>query len=87
MKLTGRRESSNFEDRRGKGGKVALGGSIGAIIIGALITLLGGGNAGDVAQQVISTMQQGQTENYTPTAQEEQFKTFALQILASTEDV
>ena len=87
MKLTGRRESTNYEDRRGKGGKVALGGGIGAIIIGALITLLGGGNAGDVAQQVISTMQQGQTENYTPTAQEEEFKTFALQILASTEDV
>lgn len=89
MKLTGRRESTNFEDRRGKGGKVAIGGGIGAIIIAALFTLLGGGNAGDVVQQVINTAQQGgaQAENYTPTAQEEQFKTFALQILASTEDV
>lgn len=89
MKLSGRRESTNFEDRRGKGGKIAVGGGIGAIIIAALFTLLGGGNAGDVVQQVINTAQQGgtQTENYTPTAQEEQFKTFALQILASTEDV
>ncbi len=87
MKLTGRRQSTNYEDRRGNGGKIAIGGGIGAIIIGAIITLLGGGNAGDVAQQVISNMQTTQTESYTPTAQEEEFKTFALQILASTEDV
>lgn len=87
MKLTGRRQSTNYEDRRGNGGKIAIGGGIGAIIIGAIITLLGGGNAGDVAQQVISNMQTTQTESYTPTVQEEEFKTFALQILASTEDV
>ena len=52
------------------------------------MTLLNGGNVGDVAQQVISTATSGQqTENYTPTAQEEEFAVFAKQILASTEDV
>ena len=85
MKLTGRRESTNFEDRRGKGGKTALvGGGAGAIII-ALIVMLLGGNPSDVMQQLGKTgVQSGE---YTPTEQEEQLKTFALQILASTEDV
>jgi predicted metalloprotease len=85
MDLKGRRQSTNFEDRRGKGGKTALiGGGAGAIII-ALLALFLGGNPSDVLQQISS--QSVQTEQYTPSAQEEQLKTFALQILASTEDV
>ena len=84
MNLNGRRQSSNYEDRRGKSGKVA-GLGIGGVIIVGLLTLLLGGNPGDVIQQLGNQM--GSTEEYTPSAQEEQFKTFALQILASTEDV
>ena len=84
MNLNGRRQSSNYEDRRGKGGKMAGLGIGGAIIVG-LIALLMGGNPGDVIQQL--SEQTASTEAYTPTAEEEQLKTFALQILASTEDV
>ena len=85
MDLKGRRQSTNFEDRRGKsGGKIAGLGIGGAIIVGLLALLLGG-NPTEVIQQLGS--QTGTTEEYTPTAQEEQLKTFALQILASTEDV
>ena len=86
MDLNGRRQSTNFEDRRGKGsvGKIAGLGGGGAIIVAILMLLLGG-NPSDVIQQVTSGSMQ--SEEYTPTAQEEAFKTFALQILASTEDV
>ena len=86
MKLNGRRESTNYEDRRGAGGRRIAGfGGAGAVIIALLYMLLGGGNAGDVLQQLGSADVQG--GEYVPTGQEEQLKTFALQILASTEDV
>ena len=86
MDLNGRRQSTNFEDRRGKGsaGKIAGIGGGGAIIV-ALIMLFLGKDPSQVIQQVASNSIE--TEQYTPTAQEEEFKTFALQILASTEDV
>ena len=87
MDLNGRRQSTNFEDRRGKGSgaKIAGLGGGGAIIV-AIIMFLMGRNPSEVIQQVTSNQMQT-TEEYTPTAQEEAFKTFALQILASTEDV
>lgn len=87
MKLNGRRQSTNFEDRRGKssGAKIAGLGGGGAIIV-AIIMLLMGRNPSEVIQQVASDQMQT-TEAYTPTEAEEQLKTFALQILASTEDV
>jgi len=86
MKLNGRRESSNYEDRRGSNGKKIAGfGGAGAIIV-ALLALFLGGNPSEVLQQLGSGTVQ-QSGEYTPTEQEEQLKTFALQILASTEDV
>ncbi len=87
MDLNGRRQSTNFEDRRGKGSgaKIAGLGGGGAIIV-AIIMLLMGRNPSEVIQQVASNQMQT-SEEYAPTAQEEAFKTFALQILASTEDV
>ena len=85
MDLKGRRQSTNFEDRRGKGGGKIAGLGIGGAIIVGLLALLLGGNPTEVIQQLGS--QTGTAEEYTPTAQEEQLKTFALQILASTEDV
>lgn len=85
MKLDGRRQSSNYEDRRGMSGKKIAGfGGAGAIII-ALLAVFLGGNPSDVLQQLGSG--EVQSGEYTPTAQEEEFKIFALQILASTEDV
>ena len=85
MKLNGRRQSTNFEDRRsGSGAKIAGFGGAGAIIVALIVMFLGG----DPQQAIQQLGNQGQqTEAYTPTAQEEEFKTFALQILASTEDV
>ena len=54
MRLDGRRESNNVEDRRGMstGAKAGIGG-IGGIIMIALFTLLSGGNLGDVIGNVV----------------------------------
>ena len=87
MKLDGRRESTHVEDRRGAGGKAA-GLGIGGIAIVAIITLLMGGNLGDVFQAVTQSGGLGQTvTNYEPTAENEALAKFSRQILASTEDV
>lgn len=90
MKLDGRRESSNVEDRRrmSAGGKAGLG--IGGIAVVALITLLMGGNLGDVVQNVQNAGGLGNMTtqtNYEPTAENEELARFSRQILASTEDV
>ena len=43
MRWTGRRGSTNVEDRRGmSGGKMAAGGGIGTIVIVLIVWLLGG---------------------------------------------
>ena len=90
MRLDGRRESSNVEDRRGMSGGKAAGLGIGGIAIVAIITLLMGGNLGDVLQNVAT---QGGLEgmttqsNYEPTEENEALAKFSRQILASTEDV
>ncbi len=85
MDLSGRRRSSNVEDRRSSGGGKVAGLGIGGLIVAGLIALFMGGNPSEVLQQLGS--QGNLTSDYTPTEQEEQFKVFAEQILASTEDV
>lgn len=86
MRLDGRRESDNVEDRRGRGsgGKATLG--IGGLIVAGLIVWLMGGNPLDVVTQQVSqsTQQEG---TYVPTAEEEEAATFSKKILAGTEDV
>ena len=90
MKLDGRRESSNVEDRRGMSGGKAAGLGLGGIALVAIITLMMGGNLGDVLQNVASQGGLGgmttQT-NYEPTEENEALAKFSRQILASTEDV
>jgi len=88
MKMDGRRESTNVEDRRAATGKVA-GMGIGGIAIVALITLLMGGNLGDVFQSVVQSgaLQSQTVSNYEPTPENEALAKFSRQILASTEDV
>ncbi|MGI6233393.1 MAG: neutral zinc metallopeptidase [Prevotella sp.] len=95
MRLSGRRESNNVEDRRGMSvGKKAGIGGLGGILLIAIITFLSGGNLGDVVNNVVqsgalqpttetSTQQQGQKF----TAEEEELAKFSRQILAGTEDV
>ena len=89
MRLTGRRESSNVEDRRGRsGGGVGKSLGIGGIIVVGLITLLMGGDLGDVFNNVSQIGFQETTEStYTPTAEDEELAKFTRQILAGTEDV
>ena len=91
MKLTGRRESSNVEDRRGMstGAKAGIGG-LGGIIVIALMTFMQGGNLGDVVQNVVQQQMQAPTETVgeeTFTEEEQALAAECKQILASTEDV
>ena len=88
MEWKGRRQSKNVEDQRGKsGGGLALGGGLGGvgIIIVIIFTLLGGGDLGDVLNSTTST--NTATENYTPTAEDEELADFVSVVLADTEDV
>lgn len=90
MRLDGRRESENFEDRRGMstGMKAGIGG-IGGIIMVVLFSLLGGGNLnlGDILQQVGTQQMEQPTGEYVSTPEEEAQVKFCKQVLASTEDV
>ena len=87
--MDGRRESQNVEDRRGMsgGGKAGLG--IGGIAIVAILTLVMGGDLGDVFRNVQNAGGLGtaQEATYEPTAENEALAKFSRQILASTEDV
>jgi hypothetical protein len=69
------------------GGKVA-GLGIGGVAIVAILTLLMGGDLGDVINVVSQSGGVGQTvTNYEPTPENEALAKFSRQILASTEDV
>lgn len=92
MRLDGRRQSSNVDDRRGRragiGGKIA-GGSIAGVIIAAVIAWMSGGNPLDVITSQGGAMLSGGNEAtaYVPTQDEEELAVFSKQILAGTEDV
>jgi len=89
MKLDGRRESDNVDDRR-RSGKTTAGLGIGGLIVVGLITWMSGGNLGDVFNAVTSQLSSNVTQTGTgrePTAQEDAMAKFAKQILAGTEDV
>lgn len=94
MRLTGRRESNNIEDRRGKSiTNIAGIGGIGGVIIIVLITLLSGGDMGDIVNNVFQQEMQGQVEKSSErnqkafTEEENKLANFSKQILAGTEDV
>ncbi|MER2191899.1 MAG: neutral zinc metallopeptidase [Solibacillus sp.] len=90
MDVKGRRKSSNVEDRRGmSAGKIGGGlGGIG-IVIAIIFTLISGGDAGDVFDVVNqSVIQNGEaTEEYVPTAEEQEMAEFVSVVLADTEDI
>ena len=87
MRLGGRRQSDNVDDRRGKGGggKASLG-IVGTIVLGLLIWFLGGDPVSFVSEQMMQGMGSENTE-YVPTEKEEAMAVFAKQVLAGTEDV
>lgn len=91
MKLDGRRQSSNVDDRRGGSSMGKVGGlGLGGIVIIGIITLLMGGDPSDVirnVQQYGGGITTTQTGDYTPSAEEQELAVFASQILAGTEDV
>ena len=84
MKLNGRRESNNVDDRRGLKPKAA-GLGIGGMVVAALLVWIFGGNP----SSVLYLTDTATTENteYVATAEEEALAKFASQILAGTEDV
>lgn len=90
MKLNGRRESTNVDDRRGMSAAKMGGMGIGGLIIVALITFATGGNLGDVINNTgllngnVTEQADGGREF---TAEEQELAKFSKQILAGTEDV
>ena len=88
MKLDGRRESTNVDDRRGKTYRTAGGIGLGGAVIIGLLTLLFGGNPTDVIEMMGNGM--GMVEEQTQTEfspEEQELATFAKKIMAGTEDV
>ncbi len=87
MKLEGRRESTNVEDRRGKKAVATAGGlGIGGILIYLLIRFLGGDPS-----QVVQQLPQGNSTEYVEEQDysevDVELMTFCKRILAGTEDV
>lgn len=90
MKWTGRRESSNVDDRRGlSGGKIAAGGSVVGIVIYLLYTLLSGNNVDPSQIQQQLSEQTNQSAQLTPEEQkaDDERASFVKVVLAETEDV
>jgi uncharacterized protein len=87
MRTEGRRTSDNIEDRRGmsSGGKMAIGGGIGTLVIALVVLLLGG----DPTQVFDNSQETTTTESgtFTATPEEEAMKNFVSVVLAGTEDV
>ena len=88
MKLDGRRQSSNVDDRRGMSVGRAGGLSLGGILLAGVLYLIFGINPGAVLEQT-GALNSSQTSSaeYTPSAEEEALAVFSKQILAGTEDV
>jgi hypothetical protein len=96
MRLNGRRESSNVEDRRGMSGGAKAGLGIGGIIMVALMAWLAGGDPLSAVMQEVQNgglgsltgtnteVEEGQREF---TQEEQELAKFSTQILAGTEDV
>jgi hypothetical protein len=83
MRWTGRRGSTNIEDRRGSGkGKMVVGGGIGTIVI-AVIVLLMGGDPG----QMLGGLENAQTQTVETSAAEDSLAMFVSVVLADTEEV
>jgi len=89
MRLDGRRQSSNVDDRRGRGGRAGTFGGLGlgGIVIAILIYFLGGDPS--ALMNMSDSVTGYDTEEYTYQASEEEeaLAVFSKQILASTEDV
>lgn len=89
MNLSGRRESTNVDDRRGKKAAIGIGigGGVGTTIIAVIIALMLGKDPSSVIQNMQNVKPTETESAYTPTAEEQELAKFSKQILAGTEDV
>jgi predicted metalloprotease len=91
MQWRGRRQSSNVDDQRGRGGTggMAFKGGLGTLAIVVVISLILGKNPLSLLQemQTQSGPATEQTTNYQPTPEEEELSQFVRVVLADTEDV
>lgn len=86
MRWRGERQSTNIEDRRGLGPKVAVGGGLGTVIV-LIIALLFGADPRQLLEQAPSEPSSG-VENSRPlNPEEEELKQFVGVVLAKSEDV
>jgi len=86
MRWKGRRQSENVEDRRGMTSKRIVGGGIGTLVILLIVWFLGG-NPLDFLQNMPQTEQGSVSEEYQPTAEENELAQFVGVVLGDTEDV
>ena len=81
------RRSSNIENRRGKGKAVAGGGGI-LLVIGLVVTLMGGNGTPFISEGIERTIQSRQiSKTNLPPEQEKELVDFVSVVLGSTEDV
>jgi predicted metalloprotease len=86
MRWRGERQSTNIEDRRGIGGKVAVGGGLGTIIV-LILALLFGADPSQLLEQMPSTPSSGVQSSRPVSSEEEELKQFVGVVLAKSEDV
>ncbi|HEY6247977.1 MAG TPA: neutral zinc metallopeptidase [Pyrinomonadaceae bacterium] len=88
MRWRGERESSNVEDRRGMsgGGRIAIGGGLGTLVI-IIIAVLLGADPRQILQQVPNDTAPSTSQAPRPGNTEEELKKFVSVVLGKTEDV
>ena len=87
MRWRDRRQSSNIEDRRGMGGRVALGGGLGGIAL-LLLALFFGVDPRQLLEQMPAESGPPGTQTSRPVnPEEEELRQFVAVVLAETEDV
>src|SRR5215204_5207784 len=86
MRWRGERQSSNIEDRRGVGSKIAVGGGLGTIVI-IILALLFGADPRQFLEQAPSDPGSGVQSSRPQNPEEEELKQFVSVVLAKSEDV
>lgn len=86
MRWRGERQSSNIEDRRGIGPKVAVGGGLGTVVI-LILALLFGADPRQLLEQAPSDPSSGVQSSRPVNPEEEELKQFVSVVLGKSEDV
>ena len=86
MRWRGERQSSNIEDRRGIGPKVAVGGGLGTIVV-LILALLFGADPRQLLEQVPQSPSSDVQSSRPLNPEEEELKQFVSVVLAKSEDV